>query len=147
MITKINWKRISAFFLALAVTLTSCFSNLYLIEKKVYADSASSFQKKTYLNGNIDDIIKEANELIGKGVYGFDLLGYRFTGDAAELNKRFVSEVKAPVCIAGSINSFTRLDELNDANPWAFTIGSAFFENKFGDDFKEQINILCKYTE
>ena len=48
MITKINWKRISAFFLALAVTLTTCFSNLYLSEKKVYADSASSFEENPY---------------------------------------------------------------------------------------------------
>ena len=51
------------------------------------------------------------------------------------------------MCIAGSVNSYERLDELKDANPWAFTIGGAFFDNKFGDDFNEQINSVCEYME
>ena len=53
--------------------------------------------------------------------------------------------MKAPVCIAGSINSYQRLDEIKAADPWAFTIGGAFFENKFGGTFEEQINRVCKY--
>ena len=73
-------------------------------------------------------------------MYGFDLLGYRFVGNYKELNKKFVSQVKAPVCIAGSINSYKRLDELKNVNLWAFTIGGAFFETKFGENFNEQIN-------
>ena len=104
-------------------------------------------ERPSILEGNIDDIINEANELLKKGVYGFDLLGYRFTGNATELNKKFIAEVNAPVCIAGSINSYNRLDELKNANPWAFTIGGAFFENKFGDNFTEQINNVCEYIE
>ena len=104
-------------------------------------------ERPSILDGTIDEIINEANMYIEKGVYGFDLLGYRFTGDATELNKRFVSEVNAPVCIAGSVNSYKRLDELKDANPWSFTIGGAFFENKFGEDFNEQINKVCEYIE
>ena len=104
-------------------------------------------ERPSILEGTIDNIINEANKLLKKGVYGFDLLGYRFTGNATELNKKFVSEVNAPVCIAGSINSYARLDELKDANPWAFTIGGAFFENKFGNDFSEQINKVCEYME
>ncbi len=102
-------------------------------------------ERPSVLEGNIDEIINEAGELLKKGVYGFDLLGYRFIGNATELNKRFATEVNAPVCIAGSINSFKRLDELKNANPWAFTIGRAFFENKFGNDFTEQINRVCDY--
>lgn len=104
-------------------------------------------ERPSILEGNIDDIINEANELLKKGVYGFDLLGYRFTGNATELNKKFIAEVNAPVCIAGSINSYNRLDELKNANPWAFTIGGAFFENKFGNDFTEQINNVCEYIK
>lgn len=104
-------------------------------------------ERPSILEGTIEDIINEANKLLEKGVYGFDLLGYRFTGDAIELNKKFVSQVKAPVCIAGSVNSYKRLDELKNANPWAFTIGGAFFENKFGNDFCEQINKVCEYME
>ena len=87
--------------------------------------------RPSILEGSIEDMIKEANEYLKKGVYGFDLLGYRFTGDAIALNKAFVSAVDAPVCLAGSIDSFQRLDEVKDASPWTFTIGSAFFENKF----------------
>lgn len=104
-------------------------------------------KRPSILEGAIEDIINEANKLLEKGVYGFDLLGYRFTGNAIELNKKFVSQVKSPVCIAGSVNSYKRLDELKDANPWAFTIGGAFFENKFGNDFCEQINKVCEYME
>lgn len=104
-------------------------------------------ERPSILEGTIDNMINEANNLLKKGVYGFDLLGYRFTGNAAELNKRFVSEVNAPVCIAGSVNSYDRLDELKEAKPWGFTIGGAFFENKFGNDFNEQINKVCAYME
>ena len=103
--------------------------------------------RPSILEGSIEDMIKEANEYLKKGVYGFDLLGYRFTGDAIALNKAFVSAVDAPVCLAGSIDSFQRLDEVKDASPWTFTIGSAFFENKFDGTFNEQINKVCDYME
>ena len=103
--------------------------------------------RPSILEGSIEDMIKEANEYLKKGVYGFDLLEYRFTGDAIALNKAFVSAVDAPVCLAGSIDSFQRLDEVKDASPWTFTIGSAFFENKFDGTFNEQINKVCDYME
>ena len=103
--------------------------------------------RPSILNGTIEGMIEEANSYLKKGVYGFDLLGYRYTGDAVELNKKFVSSVNAPVCIAGSVNSYKRLDELKDANPWAFTIGSAFFENKFDGTFSEQIDKVCDYMK
>ena len=32
-----------------------------------------------------------------------------------------------------------------EMNPWAFTVGSAFFEEKFGSDIHEQINNVCDY--
>ena len=104
-------------------------------------------ERPSILEGSIDDMIDEAKGYLKKGVYGFDLLGYRFTGDAIKLNKKFVEQVDVPVCIAGSVNSYERLDELKDANPWAFTIGGAFFDNKFGNDFNEQINSVCEYME
>ena len=104
-------------------------------------------ERPSILEGEIDEIIKEANEYLKKGVYGFDLLGYRYTGNAVELNERFVLEVNAPVCIAGSVNGYERLDELKNINPWSFTIGSAFFENKFDGSFEEQINNVCEYVK
>ena len=101
--------------------------------------------RPSVLGGSIDGMVAEAEEYLEKGVFGFDLLGYRYTGDARELNRQFVTRVKAPVCIAGSVDSFGRLDELKKISPWAFTIGGAFFENKFGVSFKEQINRVCDY--
>lgn len=104
-------------------------------------------QRPSILEGDINEIIAEAKEYQKKGVYGFDLLGYRYVGDAVELNKKFVEEIEIPVCLAGSINSYMRLDEVKNVKPWAFTIGSAFFENKFDGTFKEQINKVYEYVE
>lgn len=104
-------------------------------------------QRPSILEGNINEIIAEAKKYQKKGVYGFDLLGYRYVGNAVELNKKFVEEIEVPVCLAGSINSYVRLDEVKNVKPWAFTIGSAFFENKFDGTFKEQINKVYEYIE
>jgi hypothetical protein len=104
-------------------------------------------QRPSILEGDINEIIAEAKKYQKKGVYGFDLLGYRYVGDAVELNKKFMEEIEIPVCLAGSINSYMRLDEVKNVKPWAFTIGSAFFENKFDGTFKEQINKVYEYIE
>ena len=104
-------------------------------------------ERPTVMDGSVEKMIAEANEYIAKGAYGIDLLGYRYTGDAYKLIDKFVSSVNAPVCVAGSINSFERLDEIKQINPRAFTIGSAFFNNCFGNDFNMQINEVCKYME
>lgn len=103
--------------------------------------------RPSILEGSIDEMISEAKMCIEKGAYGVDLLGYRYVGDAVELIKRVVNEINAPVCVAGSVNSYERLDEIKNIAPWSFTIGSAFFENKFGDDFCEQINTVCSYID
>lgn len=101
--------------------------------------------RPSILEGSVDDMIREAKEYLAKGVYGINLLGYRYVGDAAALNQRLVSEVDAPVCIAGSVNSYKRLDELKESAPWTFTIGGAFFENRFDGTFAQQIDKVCEY--
>lgn len=101
--------------------------------------------RPSVLEGTIEGMIAEARSYIERGAYGIDLLGYRYTGDANALNQAIVAGVNAPVCIAGSIDSFERLDEVRKAAPWAFTIGGAFFENKFGDTFAEQVDNVCDY--
>ena len=84
----------------------------------IFFDSVNEFCKKnnlkympfvgnvegrpSILKGSIEEMIIEANKYLEKGVFGFDLLGYRYSGDAVELNKKFVSQVNAPVCIAGN---------------------------------------------
>ena len=104
------------------------------------------YDRPSVLGGTIEEMITEANECIRRGAYGIDLLGYRFNGDPAELISRFVREVDAPVCIAGSVNSYSRLDELCEIAPWAFTIGSAFFDEDFGSCFSSQIDRVCDYV-
>ena len=104
--------------------------------------------RPSILEGTAREMIEEAERYLEKGVYGFDLLGYRYTGDAPQLNRMFVSAMSAknvPVCVAGSVNSFQRLDEIRETNPWSYTIGGAFFEHRFGDGFAEQINRVCDY--
>jgi len=101
--------------------------------------------RPSVLEGSIDSMIDEAKRYIAHGAYGIDLLGYRYTGDAKALNKAIVENTPAPVCLAGSIDCYKRLDEVKAASPWAFTIGSAFFENKFNGTFAEQINKVCEH--
>ena len=102
-------------------------------------------ERPSILEGTVDMMVEEANRYNEKGVYGFDLLGYRYTGNAYALIEKFVSQVNNPVCIAGSINSYERLDEVKKAGAWAFTIGGAFFENKFDGTHSEQIDKVCEY--
>ena len=137
--------------------------NVDILMGTIYSDTVNSICKKhnikympfvgdikqrpSILYGNIDSMINEANMYLEKGVYGFDLLGYRYINNPIELNTSFVKGVNAPVCIAGSIDSFNRIDEVTNINPWAFTIGSAFFDNKFNGTMEEQINKVYKYIK
>jgi len=102
--------------------------------------------RPSILGGDIEGMISEANRCLDKGVYGFDLLGYRYTGNAADLIEKFVSQVEAPVCVAGSIDSYEKLDQVRNAGSWAFTIGGAFYDSKFGGTYEEQINKVCEYV-
>lgn len=104
-------------------------------------------ERPSVLFGSAEEMIKQANEYIKHGVFGFDLLGYRHKCCASELIKKFVTQVNAPVCVAGSVNSYARLKEIKDCGAWAFTIGSAFFDKRFGDDIPDQINNVCEYME
>lgn len=103
--------------------------------------------RPSVLGGTPAGMLEQAARLREKGVFGFDLLGYRYPGDAAALCRSFVAGAGAPVCLAGSVNSFQRLDEVKAAAPWTFTIGSAFFEHRFGDGFAAQIDTVCDYIE
>ena len=101
--------------------------------------------RPSVLKGSVSDIVAEAKNVIKNGAYGIDLLGYRYLENASELIKNIIDETDAPVCIAGSIDSYDKLDEMKEYQPDTFTIGSAFFENKFGRDFASQINTVCDY--
>lgn len=103
--------------------------------------------RPSVLEGTIEEMVEEARRCIHKGAFGVDLLGYRYTGDPVKLNRRMVKEVPAPICIAGSVDSEERLAQIKEASPWAFTIGSAFFEHKFGPSFPQQVDRVCGYME
>ncbi|MBS6832225.1 MAG: hypothetical protein KH216_05275 [Clostridiales bacterium] len=83
-------------------------------------------ERPSVLFGSAEEMIKQANEYI---------------------KHEFVAQVNAPVCVAGSVNSYARLKEIKDCGAWAFTIGSAFFDKRFGDDIPDQINNVCEYME
>lgn len=101
--------------------------------------------RPSVLQGTAEEMIAEANRYLQQGAYGIDLLGYRHTGDASSLIAQFVTSINAPVCVAGSINSLQRLSEIKAIAPWAFTIGSAFFDHQFGNTFQEQIDTVCHF--
>jgi len=100
------------------------------------------------LHGSIDDVINDGKRIQNKGVDGLCLSAYRFTGgDPEALAERFINELDVPVIVTGSINSEHRLDVMKKLRPWAFTIGSAFFNNDFGKDlsFAEQIEKVVNH--
>ena len=137
--------------------------NCDILMGTIFSDSVNDFCKKndlkympfvgkiterpSILDGSIDEMILEGKEYLKKGVFGIDLLGYRYVGDAVELNRRIASEINAPVCIAGSVNSYQRLREIAETNARFFTIGSAFFDHIFGNDIAEQIDKVVTYME
>ncbi|MBR6563151.1 MAG: hypothetical protein IKK70_04365 [Clostridia bacterium] len=103
--------------------------------------------RPSVLKGSAEEMIRETNHHVEHGAFGVDLLGYRYVGDCVRLNRELVCGVDAPVCVAGSIDSVERLDEIKRISPWAFTVGSAFFENKFGDSFASQVDFVCDYLK
>lgn len=103
-------------------------------------------QRPSILEGKLEDMVQQAAECVEKGAAGVNLLGYRYQGDGFALSCSLVSQVDAPVCLAGGINSFSRLEELKKIAPTYFTIGSAFFEHRFGDEIAQQIHAVCHYV-
>jgi len=99
------------------------------------------------LEGSIPEIVADGRRMQDRGVAGFDLLAYRYTADAEALAEAFVRGVRVPVVLAGSIDGFPRLEVMKRIQPWAFTIGSAFFDQKFvpGGSFREQMAAVLEY--
>lgn len=101
------------------------------------------------LEGSISEIVADAKKMEQIGVNGIDLLAYRHTQDPEKLAAELLKAVKIPVVIAGSIDSFLRMDKIKELKPWGFTIGGAFFDKKFDKNasFKEQIKIAFDYVQ
>lgn len=97
------------------------------------------------LEGTFDEIIADAQDLLDKGVDGIDLLAFRHKEGAA-LAEEYCKRIKKPVVIAGSINSPERIAFVNRINPWAFTMGSALFDENFapGESFRRNLEIVLE---
>lgn len=84
------------------------------------------------LTGSIEDIAESARSLTARdGVFGLDLLAYRHAGDVERLVTEVLAASAGPVIAAGSVDSLERIAALNRLGVWAFTVGSAVFENQF----------------
>ncbi|MCQ2192195.1 MAG: hypothetical protein MJZ23_04950 [Paludibacteraceae bacterium] len=101
--------------------------------------------RPSILEGSIASMVEAGKKLKEQGAYGIDLLGFRYNEDAQQLIRDVVAETGIPVCVAGSIDSYERLQFVKDVQPWAFTIGSAFFDGKFGSSIAEQIDKVCDF--
>ena len=98
--------------------------------------------------GTVEEIVSEGKMLIENGCYGIDAAPYRYDGDMDLYNKELLKNVSAPCVVAGSVNTYDRVQEVMDYGYWGFTIGSAFFENKFGEgSFADQIKNVVDYIE
>jgi hypothetical protein len=100
------------------------------------------------LEGTFDEIIADAEDLLGKGVDGIDLLAFRHR-EGAKLAEEYCKRIRKPVVIAGSINSPERIEFINRINPWAFTMGSALFEEKFapGESVRRNLEVCARMYE
>ena len=84
------------------------------------------------------------------GVFGTDLLGYRYTeGDPNILSAEYIKYAKRPVVLAGSIGSEERIKLVKDMNPWTFTMGSALFTENFvsGGSFRENLEYVVDFLK
>jgi hypothetical protein len=83
------------------------------------------------LRGTVESIAESARGLTAlEGVYGLDLLAYRFDGDVPALARAVVSACGAPVIAAGSVDSRERIMALASAGVWGYTIGGAIIEGR-----------------
>lgn len=103
--------------------------------------------RPSILSGTISEIVEEALKAVEAGADGIDLLGYRYDGDQELLIRALCRELPGRVCVAGSIDSYRRIEEVKDAGASLLTIGGAFFENKFDGTFCQQINNVCTFLE
>jgi len=116
---------------------------------KYYPFCGNVWANPSILGDDIDGIINDCKRLQALGADGIDLLAYRFVGDPVELIRQFTKEVKLPTCIAGSIDSFARLDFMEEISPASFTMGSALFDKKFVADgtFRENLKAVADYLK
>jgi 4-hydroxythreonine-4-phosphate dehydrogenase len=85
------------------------------------------------LVGDIESIVASAAGLAARdGVYGLDLLAYRFDGDVPALMRAVCARAHGkPVIVAGSIDCDARIAAVAQAGAAGFTIGTAALDAAF----------------
>lgn len=97
-------------------------------------------------HGSVERIVEEAKQICQTGAYGINLAAYRWTDGAPEdLFCAVRAAIDKPLSVAGSVSTYEQIDFLKRNGAWAFTIGGAFFEQKFGETFAEQITAVHNY--
>ena len=99
------------------------------------------FGHPSILEGTPEEIAADGLRVEKAGAHGIDALAYRNKDKPVEIIEELIRKLSIPVVVAGSVNDFQRIDEVKRLNPWAFTIGGAFFEKRFvpGKDFRAQV--------
>lgn len=100
------------------------------------------------LRGSINEIVEDGKRAKEKGVDGINLLAYRYNGDVDTLLVE-MKKVGLPLLVAGSIDSYERLQKMKYLGVFAFTIGSAIFDKKFvpGGSYKDNINAVLEQVK
>ncbi|HAF63100.1 MAG TPA: hypothetical protein DCK95_12370 [Anaerolineaceae bacterium] len=93
------------------------------------------------LEGTTSSMVEESEFFRSQGVDGVDLLAFRHKENPERLARDFISQSKIPVILAGSIESYERINFVNQVNPWGFTMGSALFNKDFSPNgsFRENL--------
>src|SRR3954453_15435659 len=86
------------------------------------------------LRGSIGEILADTNSAAELGVDGINLLAYRYDGDVEALTRAVVEATDLPVICAGSGGAAERLQALDRAGAWAFTIGTAALDGALVPD-------------
>ena len=92
----------------------------YLIDKhpKYFPFCGKVHGHPSILDGSVEEIIDHAKDILKKGADGVDILAYRYIEDADKrLIKDFLKQIKKPVVLAGSINSWDRLEKVLNYKP------------------------------
>lgn len=97
--------------------------------------------------GSIEEIQAQAKKLEKAGADGVNLSAFRYDGDSEALLKAVTENIHIPVYVAGSVNGRDRIDLLKQYGVHAFTIGGAFFDGLFGNDFSAQICTVKEYLD
>lgn len=118
-------------------------------EAKIAYSPFVGLAEDTRLRGSIESIIEKATDAEKKDIYGINLSAFRYAeGDPAELLRRIAPVLTKPFSIAGSVDSYEKLDLIKTLpSLYGFTIGGAFFEKKFGNTFSKQITAVVDYLK